>query len=61
MLPLLKNKDSILQKKFVVLVTEVKFEAVPVLNKAPRHEGVWMTGGITPLILNLPTRYFAHR
>jgi hypothetical protein len=31
---------------------------VPVLAEAPRHEGIWRSGGKAPLILNLGTRWW---
>jgi len=30
---------------------------VPVVNSAPRHEDVWVSGGIAPRILSLDTRW----
>jgi hypothetical protein len=32
------------------------FKAAPVLNRAPRHEGVLRSGGIAPRILDLGTK-----
>jgi hypothetical protein len=34
-----------------------KGKVVPVLNKAPRHEGVLRSEGIAPRILDLGTRW----
>jgi hypothetical protein len=33
-----------------------KGKVVPVLNKAPRHEVYWGSGGVAPGILDLGTR-----
>jgi hypothetical protein len=46
-------------KKFEgsLYITKVKGKVVPVLNQAPRHEGVLGSGGIAPRILDLGTSW----
>jgi hypothetical protein len=38
-----------------VRTSDPKFEAVPSLNYALHHEGIWESGGIAPLALNAGT------
>jgi hypothetical protein len=39
------------------LLYKGKSKVVSALNKIPRYEGVWRSGGITPRIINLYTRW----
>jgi hypothetical protein len=53
---ILTNFYSIFHQSLQPNVGQGKGEVVPVLNDAARHEGVWVSGGIAPCILNLGTR-----
>jgi len=57
-IPTVKGENVVVKVKLSLCLTKSHVvKTCPLLNSAPRHEDLWVSGGIAPRILNLGTRW----